>query len=104
MRIHQSHVDGETVIVVGVRGDDLGRAHLPDLIRGEMGELDRRYSLCDSRDHHFKSSSCRRMATPSESSSSSSSLNAYEVCTWSILELFPQTGPLKGPRLSRIAI
>ena len=32
---------GISVIVVGVRGDDLGGGHLPDLVRGQCRELDR---------------------------------------------------------------
>jgi hypothetical protein len=82
MGVHQAHVDREAVIVVRVRGDDLGRRHPPDLVRAEEGELDRLDPLRDaSHRHHRMSSSCRRMTTPSDRSSSSRSLNAYDVWT-----------------------
>src|SRR3989441_1335156 len=81
--IHQAHVDRESIVVVGVGGDDLRRRHPPDLVGAQQGELDRLDSFRDPphRRHHRMSSSCRRMTTPKDRSSSSRSLNAYEVCT-----------------------
>ena len=73
--VHESALVGETFVVVRVRGDDLHGGHLPDLFRGKARELDR----TDPLDHivaHLKSSSLSLMATPSDRSSSMSSLNA----------------------------
>ena len=73
--VHESALVGESLIVVCVRGDDLHCGHLPDLFRGKARELDR----TDPLDHvvaHLKSSSLSLMATPSDRSSSMSSLNA----------------------------
>src|SRR2546428_13947657 len=81
--LHEAHVDREAVVVVGVRGDDLRRRHPADLVRAEEGELDRRDSLRHPPHgrHHRMSSSCNRMTTPNDRSSSSRSLNAYDVWT-----------------------
>src|SRR5439155_12569676 len=81
--VHEAHVDREAVVVVGVRGDDLRRRHPADLVRAEEGELDRRDSLRHPPHgrHHRMSSSCSRMTTPNDRSSSSRSLNAYDVWT-----------------------
>src|SRR6267378_640233 len=81
--IHEAHVDRETVIVVRVGRDDLRRRHPPDLIGAQQGELDRLDSLRDPPHgrHHRMSSSCNRMTTPNDRSSSSRSLNAYDVWT-----------------------
>src|SRR5581483_2938253 len=39
-RVHEAHLDGVAVVVVGVGGDDLGRRHLADLLGREEGERD----------------------------------------------------------------
>ena len=73
--VHETALVGESLIVVCVRGDDLHCGHLPDLFRGKARELDR----TDPLDHvvaHLKSSNLSLMATPSDRSSSMSSLNA----------------------------
>ena len=74
--VHESHVDGVSLVVVCVCGDDLRRRHLPDLLGGDAGEFDRSDPFCDSAYCHLKSSSWSLMATPSDRSSSMSSLNA----------------------------
>src|SRR5438132_14258166 len=81
--IHEAHVDREAVVVVCVRRDDLRRGHPPDLVRAEEGELDRLDSLrhLTHGRHHRMSSSCSRMTTPNERSSSRRGLNAYAVWT-----------------------
>src|SRR5207302_10221728 len=83
MGVHEAHVDREAVVVVCVRRDDLRRGHPPDLVRAEEGELDRLDSLRHPTHgrHHRMSSSCSRMTTPNERSSSRRSLNAYDVWT-----------------------
>ena len=46
--VHETAVDGVSLIVVGVCGDDLYRGHPPDLIGGQAGELDPVDPLGDS--------------------------------------------------------
>ena len=54
--VHQTHVDGEAVVVVGVGGDDLGGGHLPRLRGGGEGEADTVHALGCSGDHENSSS------------------------------------------------
>src|SRR3989337_278750 len=82
MGVHEAHIDGEAVVVVRVRRDDLRGRHPTDLVRTQEGELDRPDPLRDpAHGHHLRSSSWRRMATPRDRSSSRRSLKAYDVCT-----------------------
>src|SRR5438309_3079838 len=105
MGVHEAHVDREAIVVVRVRRDDLRRGHPPDLVRAEQGELDRLDSLRHPPHgrHHRMSSSCSRMTTPNERSSSRRSLNAYEVCTGYIVDVFSHTGHRRFPFRSLIA-
>ena len=81
--VHQTLRVGVAVVLVGVRRLDLNGRHLADLGRVHQAEADRGDSLRDQHtlSTHRRSSSSRRMATPRLFISSSSSLNAYEVCT-----------------------
>ena len=83
VRVHQTLRVGVAVVLVGVRRLDLNGRHLADLGRVHQAEADRGDSLRDQHalSTHRRSSSSRRMATPRLFISSSSSLNAYEVCT-----------------------
>jgi hypothetical protein len=76
--VHQAHLDGEAVVVVGVGGDDLRRRHLADLAGAEEGEGDGPDLLGRGGEvhHHTRSSSWMRGATISDFSSSRRSLKA----------------------------
>ena len=54
--VHETSAVGVSLVVIGIGCDDLDGGHLPDLLGGEAGELDRADSLSDSV-CHFKSSS-----------------------------------------------
>ena len=54
--VHESHLDRVSLVVVGVRGDNLRRGHPPDLVGRDAGEFDGSDPLRDSC-CHLRSSS-----------------------------------------------
>ena len=56
VRVHETHIDRETVIIVGVGRDYLGGRHLPDLVGREQGEQYLVNPLGYGTAYHFNSS------------------------------------------------